>query len=117
MAQHKRTWQRHEQRIAEALGVQRTGNKGIASADVATDWLAVECKSWRSLPAKVTAAMQQAEAAATEGQLPIAVLHQVGQRSERDLVVMRWGTFMDWFGSSTTEDVCIQGQTDDCMEP
>lgn len=100
MRQHKRTWQRHEARVAAALGTSRNGNTGAATADVMTNWLAVECKSWRTLPAKVLAAVVQAEAAADENQLPIAVLHQVGQRSDNDLVVMRWGDFMDWFGST-----------------
>lgn len=103
MKQHKRTWQRHEQRVAEALGTQRNGNTGAATADIVTDWLAVECKSWRTLPAKVAAAMEQAEAAASSGQLPIAVLHQVGQRSAQDMVVMRWGDFLNWFGGSQEE--------------
>lgn len=111
MRQHKRTWQRHEQRIAEALSTQRNGNTGAATADVVTDWLAVECKSWRSLPAKVTAAMEQAEAAASSEQLPIAVLHQVGQRSQHDLVVMRWGDFLNWFGERQGEGE----QQGDCM--
>ena len=104
MKQHKRTWQRHEQRIASALGVQRTGNSGTATADVVTDWLAVECKSWSALPAKVLAAIVQAETAAIEGQLPIAVLHQVGQRADYDLVVMRWANFLAWFGNRYQED-------------
>lgn len=104
MKQHKRTWQRHEQRVAGALGVQRVGNSGSATADVTTPWLAVECKSWRTLPAKVLAALRQAEAAAAEGQLPIAVLHAVGQRSAHDLVVMRWEQFVAWHGDIATPE-------------
>lgn len=98
--QHKRTWQRHEQRVAQALGTQRTGNQGAATADVvsADGWLVVECKSWRRLPVSVVGALEQAERAARRDQLPIAVLHQVGARSAHDLVVMRWSQFQDWFG-------------------
>ena len=98
MKQHRRTWQRHEQRIARALGVERNGPTGTATADVTTPWLSVECKSWRTLPAKVVAALEQAEAAATPDQLALAVLHQVGARSERDIVCLRWGDFLNWFG-------------------
>jgi hypothetical protein len=98
MKQHKRTWQRHEGRVAAALGVTRNGNTGAATCDVSTPWLAVECKSWARLPSKVLAAMVQAELAATSEQLPIAVLHQVGQKSAQDLVVMRWSDFIAWHG-------------------
>lgn len=87
--QHRRTWQRHEAHVAQALGVQRNGNRG---ADAANEWLAVECKSWAKLPAKVVAALQQAEAAAG-GRVAVAVLHQVGERREHDLVVLRWADF------------------------
>lgn len=90
--QHKRTWQRHEAHVAKALGVQRNGNLGGAVADAENDWLAVECKSWAKLPAKVVAALQQAEAAAGE-RVAVAVLHQVGTRHGGDLVVMRWSSF------------------------
>lgn len=102
--QHKRTWQRHEGRVATALGVQRSGNTGEATADVDAGWLAVECKSWSKLPSRVLAALEQAERAAGEGQLAIAVLHQVGQRSGKDLVVMRWADFMEWFGDDRPND-------------
>jgi hypothetical protein len=103
MKQHKRTWQRHEQRVATQLGTTRLGNTGEATADVTTSWLAVECKSWARLPSKVAGALQQAEAAATPEQLPIAVLHQVGQRFGNDLVVLRWQQFLDWFGDEAED--------------
>ena len=98
--QHKRTWQRHEQRVAEALGTQRTGNQGAATADVvsADGALVVECKSWQRLPVAVVGALEQAERAAGDGRLAVAVLHQVGQRSDKDLVVLRWVDFRKWLG-------------------
>jgi hypothetical protein len=102
--QHRRTWQRAEQRIGKALGVQRVGNTGVSTADVVTPWLCCEVKSWRTLPVKVLAALQQAEAAASPDQLPIAVLHQVGERHAGDLVVMRWGDFIAWHGDGNHED-------------
>jgi len=100
--QHKRTWQRHEQAVAAALGTTRTGagaqNGREGGADVRTGWLVAECKSWARLPARVVAALEQAERSATSEQLPIAVLHQVGARREDNLCVMRWGDFLEWFG-------------------
>lgn len=87
------------------VGGVRSGNTGAASADVATAWLAVECKSWARLPSRVVEALEQAERAAGSEQLPLAVLHAVGQRSGRDLVVMRWADFLEWFGDDRHNDV------------
>ena len=56
MKQSRSTWQRHERRIAAAVGVQRAGI-GQAGADVVTDDWSIEAKSWRSLPARVVAAL------------------------------------------------------------
>ena len=91
--QSKSTWQRHERRIAAAVGGVRTGNSGAAGADVVTDAYSIECKSWRRLPAKVTAALRQAEVTATGGRVAVAVLHEVGARHDDDLVVLRWRDF------------------------
>jgi len=95
MRQSKSTWQRHERHIAAAVGGSRTGNTGTAGADVVTDAYSIECKSWRRLPAKVVAALQQAERTATGGRVAVAVLHEVGRRHEQDLVVLRWRDFAD----------------------
>lgn len=112
--QHRRTWQRHEQRVAEALGTQRTGNQGAATADVVSSdgGLVVECKSWQRLPVAVVGALEQSERAAGDGQLAIAVLHQVGQRSDKDLVVLRWAEFRKWFGIGDGHDHALVGATD-----
>lgn len=92
--QHRRTWQKHEQHVANALGTQRK-QSGEAGADVVTALWSLECKSWRQLPARVVAALQQAERSATRGQTAVAVLHEVGQRHDADLVVLRWRDFAD----------------------
>ena len=90
--QSRSTWQSHERRIAAALGTQRAG-VGQPGADVVTDSYAIECKSWRTLPARVVDALAQAERSATADQVAAAVIHQVGARHEKDLVVMRWADF------------------------
>ena len=100
--QHRRTWQRHEAAVAAALGTSRSGPGN--GPDVRTDWLVAECKSWQRLPARVLAALEQAERSATSEQLAVAVLHEVGQRRENDLVVLRWGDFLAWFGPGTSEN-------------
>jgi hypothetical protein len=93
--QHKSTWQRHERHVAAAVGGARTGNTGTAGADVVTDSWSIECKSTKRLPAKVVAALQQAERTATGGRVAVAVLHEVGRRHDDDLVVLRWRDFAD----------------------
>ena len=91
MKQHKTTWQRHERHVAAAMGTTRTGNH--PGADVITPGWAIECKSWRRLPARVLDALHQAERSATAGRTAAAVLHQVGDRHDADLVVLRWRDF------------------------
>ena len=91
--QSKSTWQRAERHVADALGTTRNGNTGHATADVSTEDWCIEVKSTGRLPARVVAALQQAERAASGQQTPVAVLHQVGQRHDSDLVVMRWKDF------------------------
>ena len=90
--QSRSTWQRHERRIAGKLGAQRAG-VGQAGADIVTEEWSIEAKSWRTLPARVVAALGQAERSATADQVAAAVIHQVGARHEKDLVIMRWADF------------------------
>lgn len=101
--QHRRTWQRHEQAVARALGTERSAHwpGPTGGPDVSTHWLAAECKSWARLPARVVAALEQAERSANSEQLPIAVLHEVGKRREDNIVVLRWSDFLEWFGAGT----------------
>lgn len=95
-----KTFKRHERAVAAILGGRRVGNSGRNTEDVAHDWLSVECKSRRELPAWLLDAMHQAErnAPADGGRLPVVVLHQDGGRVTSDLVVMRLSAFVDWFG-------------------
>ncbi len=66
--------------------------------DVAHPWLSVEVKHRRGLPEWLKEAMRQAIAGAGQAQLPIVVLHQSGCRHAGDLVVLRLGDFVEWFG-------------------
>ena len=91
-------WKRHELQIAKAIGGTRNGATGAATADVESDWLCIEAKSWKGSVRRVEAALKQAERAADDGQLPIAVIHTVGRPHRKDLCIMRWGDFLDWFG-------------------
>ena len=94
------TWKKHELRTALALGGKRTGNRGINTNDVDHDWLAIECKHRKTLPDWLTDAMRQAEANRDSAEkLAIVVLHQHGQRSANDFVVLRMKDFQEFFGS------------------
>ena len=97
-ARARRRGKDHERRLAKATGGKRSGNLGRAAADVTAGWLCIEGKAWTTPPKRVEAALEQAERAASADQLPIAVIHTTGRRSSNDLVVMRWGQFVDWFG-------------------
>lgn len=107
--QSRRTWQRNEARVAAAVGAQRTG-VGQLGADVVTDDWSLECKSWATLPARVVAALVQAERSATAHQVAAAVIHQVGARHEKDLVVMRWADFEGLLLGSDRQDRHVAAQ-------
>lgn len=95
-----KTWKNHEKRVAQALGGKRVSGPWQAGPDVVSDWIVAECKARTKLPEWVVKALKQAQAAAGEFQLPIAVLHQKNQRSENDLVVMTMRDFKEWFGGN-----------------
>jgi len=93
-----KTWKAVERAIAKRLGGRRVGCAGEATADVITNWLAVEVKTRKTLPRWLLAAIGQAVGAADDGRLPILVLHEKGRRHDDDLVVLRLGDFQAWFG-------------------
>jgi hypothetical protein len=96
-------WKRTERPVAAALGGQRVPVTGRARGDVpdvAHEWLAVEVKHRRTLPAWLWAALQQARSSAHNGQLPIVVLHEHGQRHADDMVLLRLADWCAWFGDA-----------------
>ena len=95
---NRSNWKGHERRIAKAVGGKRNGATGLASADVETDRLCIEAKSWKGGVKRVESALIQAERAARPGQLPIAVIHTLGRHSKNDLVIMRWAEFLELVG-------------------
>ncbi len=96
-------WKDHERQIAARLGGKRAGPTGRTGSDVLHDWLAIECKERKSLPAWMKAAMKQSVDAATDGLLPIVVWHVLGQRHDQDVVMMRLKDFEEWFGGQSSE--------------
>jgi hypothetical protein len=91
-----RSWKVCERRIAEELGGRRVPVAGRArgdAPDVEHPTLSIEVKSRRRLPAWLENAVSQAEASAKPPQLPVAVLHQDGNRYRDALVVLRLKDF------------------------
>lgn len=93
-------WKSIERRVAKEIGGRRNGNRGVAMADAENSWLVCEVKHWSRSPQRVVNALQQAERAASDSQLPVAVIHPNGGHAADDLCVMRWGQFLDWFGDA-----------------
>ena len=91
-----RTFKGVERALAKRLNGQRTGHTG--GADVQTNWLCVEVKSRKALPQWIRDAVSQAKRNAGLEQLPVAILHQQGQRHDGDLVVLALADFESWFG-------------------
>ena len=106
------TWKEAERRIARLLHGRRVGNQGSATEDVAHDWLSVEVKHRRTLPAWLTAALSQAQRNAPDSRLPVVILHQHGTRSSNDVVCVKLGNWLDWFGddplaAATPEELAV----------
>lgn len=94
-----RRGRRLEQAIAKFLGGRRMGNTGLATADVEVgEWLVVEVKQRKRLPAWIKKALAQAIHSAESHQLPVAILHEQYQPYDESLVVMRMADFCAWFG-------------------
>jgi hypothetical protein len=101
---------RAERAAARLLGGRRVGNTGKTTADVESDWAAVEVKSRQALPAWLKHAVQQSEGAACQSvtpKLPVTVLHELGGRHADDLVLIPMSAFVAWFGGwrGANEDV------------
>ena len=96
-------WKEHERRTARRLSGQRSPNTGKQTADVTAGPWAVECKLRKELPAWLLDAMTQAKRNAGSGQTGLVVLHQVGQRSDKDIVCMTLADFTAWAGAINAE--------------
>ncbi|MBI4319360.1 MAG: hypothetical protein HY675_12790 [Chloroflexi bacterium] len=99
----EKRWKRNERAIAAILGGQRVPITGRKGADIAHPWLSVEVKSRETLPHWLLEAMMQATMAASPEQLPLVILHGVGQHHADDLVVMTLADFQSWFGTIKME--------------
>ncbi len=97
-------WKRTERAVARKLGGKRTSKvgQGTNAPDVETDAWSIEVKHRQELPLWLTEALAQAARNASDGKLPLVVLHESGRRHVDDLVVLRLGDFEAWFGDVPT---------------
>ncbi len=92
-------WKATERRVATELNGRRIPVSGRAGRpDVDHRWLAPEVKSRKELPGWLLEAMRQAQGSAGPSQLPVVILHRVGDRYQHGLVVLTMQDFRDWFG-------------------
>jgi len=97
------TWKRTEREIAKLLGGRRvpvTGRQRGDAPDIEHPWLSIEVKHRKTVPAWLLDAIDQAEASNTGEQLPVVVLHPHGKRHADNLVIIRLGDFIEWFGDT-----------------
>ncbi len=95
------TWKAAERAIAARLGGRRvpvSGRQRGDAPDVEHEWLSIEIKHRKTLPAWLADAMDQAEKSAKGEQLPVAILHEKQQDYDDSYVVIRLSEFVRWFG-------------------
>jgi hypothetical protein len=100
-------WKACERRVAELLGGHRapvSGRRRGYTPDIEHPTLSVEVKSRKKIPAWLEDALRQAEMSAKKGRLPIAVLHQDGQRYPDSLVVLRLRDFSKYLNRKEQHD-------------
>ena len=94
-----RTFKGVERQIAKRLGGKRVGHLG--GADVIVDsWLSIEVKSRKQIPQWIRDALNQSKRNAGISELPIVILHQVGQNHNGDIVILTLADFQNWFGQA-----------------
>lgn len=82
-----------ERAIAKRVKGERVGNTGMATPDVVSDGLVVECKSRESLPLWLVKALAKVVSKTSPGKFPVVVLHQVGKKHDSDIVFLRLRDF------------------------
>lgn len=100
----------HERATAKRLSGRRIGVTGLATPDVVTGRMSIECKERAALPAWLTGALDQAQANAAGGLTPIVVLHELGRRHDNDLVMLRLTDFEELYGDIVNNKQRLEGE-------
>lgn len=95
-------WKHCERKIAQLVGGKRVPVSGRheQSADIEHPALAIEVKARKQLPAWLLRAMEQAEASADDGRIPVVVLHQSGDRYTDSIALLRLGDLQELMNRS-----------------
>ena len=102
-----RYWKQSEKRHAERFDGERT-SRPYANIQDSVGWdgqLIIESKNRKTLPMWLKDAMAQAESYASEGQLPVVILHEKFKHTDNDIVLVRLKHFEVWFGPLSEERV------------
>lgn len=103
-----KSWKRTERKVAAMLGGERvpiTGRQRGDAPDVRHEWLSIEVKHRKDVPAWLKGAMAQAVASVRGNQLPVSIIHQHGKPHDGDLIVVRMADFKAWFGDFLPPEV------------
>jgi hypothetical protein len=98
------TWKEAERRIAHLLGGRRvpvTGRQRGDAPDIDHPRLSLEVKHRQELPAWLHNAMNQAQAAKRDNQLPAVILHGKRMDYRTSMALMRLDDFIDWLEGSS----------------
>lgn len=95
------TWKHVERQIARILGGERvpvTGRQRGSAPDIEHQWLSLEVKHRKALPAWMIDAMNQADASNNGEQLSAVVFHAKQMKYDDSIVMVRLSDFVEWFG-------------------
>ena len=100
-------WKAFERWLCRRFGGSRTGPTGKDDSDcLGTHPFALEAKHRKEIPSWLRAAINQAEVNGMKrgsDWLPLVVLHEGGTRYEDSLVLLRLGTFLEWYGPTPVD--------------
>lgn len=104
-----KTWKARERRVCKTLGCLRRGadyaDQSGGKSDCCDDCpFSVEIRNRKNIPfSQVRDQVRKAEERAREGQMPIAIMFQPGQRDLDGIVAMRLGEFLKHFVEAKDE--------------
>lgn len=76
------------------FGTKRSGPLGSNAPDFETDTYSVEVKTRKKLPVWLVDSLRQATDNASDGLVPLVILHEVGARYDNSIVVIKLDDFV-----------------------
>jgi len=104
-------WKAKQRQLLKLLGGERDCHLGEKGADGINEWLVWEAKCHKELAGYLLSALKQAEEsnwrrvqAGERPRLCIAIHHQKRQPWYDDIVQMKLGQFVEWYGNGKKDD-------------